>query len=335
MRRLAVLAVVLVAAVAGTWLLLGGGPGGIGAGTTPEPSIPPVPPSTEIVADGRAVPIRWAELGAAAPGEITEVAVAEGDTVESGQKLIWLDGTVEAANVAAAVAAVDAAAASVEQAKAAEMQAIAQRDAAGAAVDQARATVDGVKAVRDQLPSGASSAQKRAARADVAAAQAGLESARAGLRAATGARDAAAAGVAAAEAEAARAVAARSAAEAAEADTVVTAPFAGSIASVDARVGERATPGLVLVRVADTSGWRIETTDLDETTVARVAEGAAVTITFDGLPGITVDGTVQSVALYGTSAQGDIVYRAVVEPASIPGGLRWNMTATVTVAAGE
>jgi HlyD family secretion protein len=90
-----------------------------------------------------------------------------------------------------------------------------------------------------------------------------------------------------------------------------------------------------LVRLADTSGWRIETSDLDETTVARVAVGAPVTITFDGLPDATVDGTIVSVALYGANAQGDIVYRAVVEPASIPDGIRWNMTATVTVDAGE
>ena len=69
--------------------------------------------------------------------------------------------------------------------------------------------------------------------------------------------------------------------------------------------------------------------------MARVAVGAPVTITFDGLPGVTVDGTVRSVALYGADVQGDVVYRAVVEPASIPEGVRWNMTATVTVDAEE
>jgi HlyD family secretion protein len=94
-------------------------------------------------------------------------------------------------------------------------------------------------------------------------------------------------------------------------------------------------PGVPLVRIADTSDWRIETTDLDETTVARVAVGAPVTITFDGLPDVTVDGTIVSVALYGANTQGDIVYRAIVEPTSVPDGVRWNMTATVTVDAGE
>jgi hypothetical protein len=44
---------------------------------------------------------------------------------------------------------------------------------------------------------------------------------------------------------------------------------------------------------------------------------------------------VTSVALFGTSAQGDVVYRAVVTPATVPDGIRWNMTATVTVATGD
>lgn len=138
----------------------------------------------------------------------------------------------------------------------------------------------------------------------------------------------------AAGAELDRATAGLSAAVVAAIQLTVTAPFAGTIASLDARVGEQAAPGIALVRLADTSGWRIETTDLDETTVARVAPGAAVTITFDGLPGVTVEGTVASVALFGSTAQGDVVYRAIVEPATVPDGLRWNMTATVTVKVG-
>jgi hypothetical protein len=44
---------------------------------------------------------------------------------------------------------------------------------------------------------------------------------------------------------------------------------------------------------------------------------------------------VTSVALFGSTSQGDIVYRAVVTPATTPEGLRWNMTATVTVKAAE
>ena len=71
MRRLAVIAIVVIAAIGGAWLLLGR-PGG-GPAATPDPSLAPVPPSTEVVADGRVVPARYAELGAAMPGTIAAV----------------------------------------------------------------------------------------------------------------------------------------------------------------------------------------------------------------------------------------------------------------------
>lgn len=336
MRRLAIIAVVVIAAVAGGWLLLGGGSALVGSsGSTPEPSIGPVPTSGEIVADGRAVPVRHAELSTQVPGTIAAVLVAEGDTVTAGQPLVRLDAGAADAEVAASTAAVDAAVAGLDRAKAAQAQAVAGRDAATASVDQAKAAVSGARAARDALPSGASSAQKRAANADTDAAVAALDGARANLRAATASRDAAVAGVAGAQAELDRAKAGLAGAQARASELTVGAPFAGTVASLDARAGEQAGPGVVLVRVADTSAWRIETTNLDETVVARIAVGSPVSITFDGLPGVTLDGTVVSVDGFGTSSQGDIVYRAVVEPATVPGGLRWNMTATVTFRAAE
>ncbi len=336
MRRPAVLAVVLiaVAAVAGGWLLFGRGGVG-GAAATPAPSVPPVPPSTEVVADGRVVPVRFAELSVAVPGTIAEVLVAEGDRVAAGAPLVRLDGTAAQADVDGAKAALAAAQAGAAQAAAGVSQSRAAVDAAEAAVTQARAGVDRARAARDGLPSGATSAQKRAADADVDASRAALTGAQANLRGARAGVTAAGKASAAAIADVDRAKAGLAAAQEGLAQLTLAAPFGGMVASLDARAGERAAPGVPLVRVADASGWRIETTDLDETTVARVAVDAPVAITFDGLPGVTVDGTVTSVALFGSTSQGDIVYRAVVTPATIPEGLRWNMTATVTVGAAE
>ena len=333
MRRLVLALVVVIAAILGGWLLLRGGGGG-GASATPSQSIPPVPPSTEIVADGRVVPLRFAELGAAVPGTIAEVLVAEGAEVATGAPLIRLDPAAAQAEVDAATAAVAAADAGVARAAAGVPEAAAAVDAAAAAEDQAIAGVSRARASRDALPSSASTAQERAADAEIDASRAALAGARANLRGARASAAAAAAAETAARAEADRAKAGQAAAQAGLDQLTIAAPFAGTVASLDAREGERAAPGVVLVRVAGTTGWRIETTDLDETTVARVAVGAPVTITFDGLPDVRVDGTVESVALFGASAQGDIVYRAIVKPATTPEGLRWNMTATVTVATG-
>jgi HlyD family secretion protein len=333
MRRLVVIAVVVIAAVGGAWLLLGRPTGGPAA--TPDPSLAPVPPSTDVVADGRVVPLRYAELGAAVPGTIAEVLVVEGGEVDPGAPLLRLDAAAAQAEVDAASAAVAVAEAGVAQAEAGVTQAAASVDAAEAAVDQAVAGVDRARAAQDGLPSSATSSQEAAADADVDAARAALEGAQANLRAARAGSTAAAAAETAARAELDRAKAGLAAAEAGLAQHTIAAPFAGVVASLDARVGERAAPGVVLVRVAAPTDWRIETTDLYETTVARVAVGAPVTITFDGLPATRVEGTVTSVALFGASAQGDVVYRAIITPATVPDGIRWNMTATVTVESRE
>jgi multidrug resistance efflux pump len=334
MRRpafLGLLAILLVAVVAGGWLLLGRGDG---ASRSPAASIPPVPPSTEVTADGRAVPARYAELGVATPGTVAAVLVAPGDRVKAGDPLVRLDATSAQADVDGARAAVTAAEATAAQAAAGVTQAEAGVAQAQAGVAGAQAGVNRANAARDALPSGTPSSRKRIADADVAAARAALDGAQGALRGARAAVTGAQKSQAAADADVTRAKAAGAAAEDALAQRTLSAPFDGTVASLDARVGERVAPGLALVRVADASGWRIETTNLDETTVARVTVGAPVRITFDGLPGVTLDGRVTSVDLFGASSQGNIVYRAVVTPATLPDGLRWNMTATITVQAG-
>lgn len=96
--------------------------------------------------------------------------------------------------------------------------------------------------------------------------------------------------------------------------------------------GDRAVPGVVVVRVADLSGWRFETTDLSETSIARVRPGATVKVTVDGLPDAEVAGVIESVGVYGEARQGDIVFRVVVTPSGdVPDGLRWNMTVTLEI----
>ncbi len=333
MRRpafLALLAVLLIAIVAGGWLVLGRGGG---ATASPGASIPPVPPSTEVTADGRAVPARYAELGVAAPGSVVAVLVAAGDEVKSGDPLVRLDDTAARADVDAAMATVTAAEATAAQASAGVTQAEAGVAQAQAGVAGARAGVDRANAAHDAVPSGAPTSRKRIADADVAAARAALDAAQGAQRGARAALTGAQEAGAAADAEVTRAKAGLVGAQDALARLTLTAPFDGTVASLDARVGERAAPGVALVRVADTSGWRIETTNLDETTVARVEVGAPVRITFDGLPGVTLDGRVASVDLFGASSQGNIVYRALITPSKLPDGLRWNMTATVTVQA--
>jgi multidrug resistance efflux pump len=161
------------------------------------------------------------------------------------------------------------------------------------------------------------------AKADIQRAQAQLDLIKAGTRPET---------LAAAESDVASAKAALDQARIALAKTELRSPFAGLIASLDAKVGEQVGAGVPMLRVGDCSSWQIETTDLTELNIARVREGDAATITFDALPELKLSGTIDRIRMFGENKQGDIVYTVVVKPGQHDERLRWNMTAKVTVA---
>ena len=152
MKRLLALVLVVAVVAAAAYVATGG----LGPAVTPSPSAAatPVTAADEVIADGRLVPSRRAEIGPAIPGTVAEVLVKEGDEVAAGDELLRLAD-------AAAVAAVDGAKASLTA---------------------ARANVARAEAQRDALPDGATDEQVRAADADVDAALAQEESAAAAVR---------------------------------------------------------------------------------------------------------------------------------------------------------
>jgi multidrug resistance efflux pump len=326
-----VIAIAIVAAVG-----VGSGRiGGPGADASAQPSASlegVVPADAGVVAEGRAVPVRWAELVPGAAGRVAAIPVAVGDKVAEGDVVLQLDDEAAALEVESATAAYTAAQAATARAEASVTQAKANVTASGAAVAQAQAARRSADAARDQVPSGASKAVKRQADAQIDQAEAGVDSARAQRSAAQAAQKTAEAGLAAAQADEERAKLAVSAAELAKDHLAVTSPIAGTIVSVEPAVGDLVQPGVVVARVADASEWRFETSDLSESSIARVREGAAATVTVDGLPGEEIAGTVESVGAYGSPVQGDITYRVVVAPTgAVPEDLRWNMTVTIEI----
>lgn len=114
--------------------------------------------------------------------------------------------------------------------------------------------------------------------------------------------------------------------------TEVRAPFAGVIADLALEVGEQAIAGQPVVTIGDLSTWLIETTDLSELEVVRVSVGDRATLAFDALPGLLVGGTVDSIQVRGTSADGGVLFAASIRPDSVDPDLRWGMTATVRIA---
>lgn len=125
--------------------------------------------------------------------------------------------------------------------------------------------------------------------------------------------------------------AARDLAAAQLANAKLAAPFAGMVTTVDVDLGQYAAPGMVVVRLADTSAWQIVTTDLTELNIIQVAEGTPVAITFDAIPELQLQGKVTRISAYGESRQGDIVYTVYVTPDAPDARLRWNMTAKVSI----
>ena len=298
---------------------------GVGSGS-PAPSAssaatqPPVAIADQVVADGRAVPTKTAELAADVPGTVETVPIELGQQVTAGTTLVTLETDAIDLELAGATAAAEAATARSEQAAASVKQAAEQVAVAEATLDQAQAAL---ATARDRnVGEDEAAAARNAARAQVRSAKAGLAVAQAGGRAAA--------------ADARRAATAVSSLEETKAGYTLVAPIAGTVASLGASVGQQVTPAQVLVRIADTTDWTFETTDLDESGIARIAVGDPATVTLDGVPGVEIPGTVTRIGTFGESRQGGIVYRVVVTPTGdVPDGIRWNMTATIAIKGGQ
>ncbi len=137
--------------------------------------------------------------------------------------------------------------------------------------------------------------------------------------------------IARAEADVVAAYATLRRAQAALADTELRAPFSGTVAWLNTRVGELVSPGQVVVQLADLSSWVIETDDLTEIEVVGVQVGAPATITFDAIPGLELPGQVKWIRPFGEKKEGDITYTVMVCPDEEDPRLRWNMTAVVSI----
>jgi len=137
--------------------------------------------------------------------------------------------------------------------------------------------------------------------------------------------------LAASEANVNVAKAARDLAADALARAKLVAPFDGTIVAIEPKVGEQVGIGVPVVRLADTTNFQVETTDLTEINIVNVKEGDAATVTLDAIPEVELTGKVASIKGFGENKQGDIVYTVVIKLDKQDPRLRWNMTAKVTI----
>lgn len=174
---------------------------------------------------------------------------------------------------------------------------------AEAGVGQAIAAVEAAQIQVDQLPPDASPGQVEFVQSNLRVAEAELELARSTLVGA----------------------------ETALTQTEVRAPFAGTIADVDVEEGEQALAGQTVITIGDISGWLIETTNLSELEVVRLAVGDRASVTFGALPDLTLSGTVDRIQVRGTNADGGVVFAVAIRPDIHNPELRWGMTAEVRI----
>jgi len=136
--------------------------------------------------------------------------------------------------------------------------------------------------------------------------------------------------LAAAEARVNAAEAALEAAQAAQDDLLMTAPFAGTVVSLNLKMGEQAAPGQPAVVLADYSHWMVETDDLTEMEVPRVQVGQMTSIVPDALPDLQLNGRVESISDLNQEIRGDVTYTAKIALQESDPRLRWGMTVMVT-----
>ena len=114
----------------------------------------------------------------------------------------------------------------------------------------------------------------------------------------------------------------------------LTAPFDGTIVSVDIEPSETVTPGKVVIVLGDLSGYQIETTDLSEQDVPKVKVGQAVNVFVEAL-NQNLTGKVADVSRISTTLGGDVVYKVTIDFDQQPEGLLWGMSADVEILVGN
>ena len=196
------------------------------------------------------------------------------------------------------------------------------------AVDDAQEALDDAKRDLEWALGGPDSLDLVLAQADVTLADARLADARNRLADVQSGPDPDQ--LALAEARLATAQSALTAAKVALDNTELRAPFDGTVAKLNLKVGEQVSPGQPVVTLADFSAWVIETDNLTEIEVVKIGEGQGADIVLDALPAVTLRGKVETISGVFEEKRGDITYTVKILLTDQNPQARWGMTAAVT-----
>jgi multidrug efflux pump subunit AcrA (membrane-fusion protein) len=267
------------------------------------------------------------------------VSAARANVASAQAALAKLKAGPKSEELTMAKAAMEKAAVALQLAQS-EYDKIAWHDGIGAtqqavALQQASIDYESTKASYEALVRGATAEELDMAKAAVEAARAQVDVAQAQAGQAKAQLDQLLAGPSAeainvSEAQVQQAQAALEAAQVALDQTMLRAPFAGTVAVLEVSAGETVLPGQTVLTLADLSHLQVETTDLSERDVDEVAVGQQAIVYVEAL-GSEIAGRVVRIANQASKIGGDVVYTVVVELDEQPLDLRWGMSVDVTI----
>jgi HlyD family secretion protein len=114
------------------------------------------------------------------------------------------------------------------------------------------------------------------------------------------------------------------------ADTVLTAPFDGIVASVNPKVGDNFDANAPAIDIVSAGAYKIDIM-VPENEVAAINIGNEADISFDASGGLTATGTVSSIDLSETMTNGVGAYKATIYLNGSNPNIRTGMSATVTI----
>jgi HlyD family secretion protein len=114
----------------------------------------------------------------------------------------------------------------------------------------------------------------------------------------------------------------------------LTAPFDGTVASINVMPGEFVPSDQAVLTLATLNTLQVETTDLSERDVTKVKIGAPVSITFKGL-NTDFPGKVIGISPKADTVGGDVIFKVTIAFDEQPQDLLWGMTAEVTIESRE
>ena len=118
------------------------------------------------------------------------------------------------------------------------------------------------------------------------------------------------------------------------AQSALTAPFDGTIVSVDIAPAETVVPGQVVIVLGDLSTYQVETTDLSERDVPHVQIGQSANVFIEAL-NEEFTGEVIDIDRISSMLGGDVVYKVTIELYKQPQDLLWGMSADVQIQTAE